>query len=129
VAAATLTARGKPACLEWSWHPAPGESVSVLPVMTPALWIWARRKPGAVRVRYEVAARTRSGERLVLYSEPWPAAPPVAEIRAPLDALAGQEVALEFCTELIDGPPLGIEAGWAEPHVVRRRETVLPPGS
>jgi hypothetical protein len=80
-------------------------------------------------VRYEIAARTGSGRRLVLYSERWPAAPPVTEIRAPLDAFAGQDVALEFCTELVEGPPLGIEAGWAEPRIVRRPDAAKGAGS
>jgi hypothetical protein len=129
VVAAALAARAEPACFVWSYRPAAGESVSVLPVMNPALWIWAKRKPGAVRVRYEIAARTGSGRRLVLYSEQWPAAPPVTEIRAPLDAFAGQDVALEFCTELVEGPPLGIEAGWAEPRIVRRPDAAKGAGS
>jgi hypothetical protein len=128
VVAAGLSARAEPACFAWSHRAAAGESVSVLPVMNPALWIWAKQKPGAVRVRYEIAARTRSGPRIVLYSERRPAAPPAAAVRAPLDALAGQDIDLEFCTQLAVGPPLGVVAGWAEPHVVRRRGAVRNPG-
>jgi hypothetical protein len=129
VVATGLSARTERACFAWSHRPAASESVSALPVMNPALWIWAKRKPGAVRVRFEIAARTPSGPRLVLYSEQRLAAPPAVEVRAPLDAFAGQEVDLEFCTELAAGPPLGVVAGWAEPRIVRRRDAARSPGS
>lgn len=129
VVAAGLSAHTERACFAWSHRPAAGESVSVLPVMNPALWIWANRKPAAVRVRFEIAARTESGPRLVLYSEPWLAVPPVVAVRAPLDAFAGRKVDLDFCTELVSGPPLGVVAGWAEPRIVRRRGAARSPGS
>lgn len=128
VVAAGLSAHTERACFAWSYRPAAGESVSALPVMNPALWIWANRMPAAVRVRFEIAARTESGPRLVLYSEPWLAVPPAVEVRAPLDAFAGRQVDLDFCTELVSGPPFGVVAGWAEPRIVRRRGAARSPG-
>jgi hypothetical protein len=119
VIAAGLSARAPRACLPWVHRPGAGESVSVLPVMNPALWIWAQRKPAAVRVRFEIAANEHSGARVVLYSEERLAVPPALPVLVPLDGFSGRDVELEFCTELVAGPPLGVVVGWAEPRIVR----------
>jgi 4-amino-4-deoxy-L-arabinose transferase-like glycosyltransferase len=120
VVASALPGRGRPVCFARSHRPAPGESVAARPVMSPALWIWARRKPDALRVRFEIAARTRAGARVTLYDEEWPASPRAEDARASLDGFAEEPVELDFCMELAHGPRLGVVAGWAEPRIVGR---------
>ncbi len=115
-----LRAGGGPACFESTHRPRQGESVSVLPMLSPVFWILEQQHPRSTRVRFEIRARAETGPAVALYSEERSALPPPSEVRASLDAFAGREIEIDFCAELARGPSASVVAGWGEPKIVRR---------